>query len=39
LLAAQTLPVGRKPVSLPLVPSKEPGVLDLRDFDFDDLLA
>jgi hypothetical protein len=39
LLAAETLPVGRKRVSLPLVSSQEPGTLDLRDFDFDDLLA
>jgi hypothetical protein len=39
LLAAESLPVGRKRVSLPLVPSREPGVLDLRDFDLDDLLA
>jgi len=39
LLAAEPLPVVRKRVSLPLVPSKEPGVLDLRDFDFDDLLC
>jgi len=39
LLAAEPVPVGRKRVSLPLVPSKEPGVLDLRDFDLDDLLA
>jgi hypothetical protein len=39
LLAAESLPVERKRVSLPLVPSKEPGVLDLRDFDLDDLLA
>jgi hypothetical protein len=28
-----------KRVSLPLVPSNEPGSLDLKDFDFDDLLA
>jgi hypothetical protein len=28
-----------KRVTLPLVPSKEPGTLDLRDFNFDDLLA
>lgn len=28
-----------KRVSLPLVPSKEPGILDLKDFNFDDLLA
>jgi hypothetical protein len=30
---------GQTPVTLPLVPSKSPGVLDLKDFDFDDLLA
>jgi hypothetical protein len=29
----------RKRVSLPLVQSQEPGVLDLRDFNFDDLLT
>lgn len=28
-----------KRVTLPLIPSKEPGALDLRDFNFDDLLA
>lgn len=28
-----------KRVTLPLVPSKEPGALDLKDFNFDDLLA
>ena len=28
-----------KRVRLPLVPSKEPGILDLKDFNFDDLLA
>jgi hypothetical protein len=39
LFAAETLPVERKRVNLPLVPSKQPGVLDLRDFDLDDLLA
>lgn len=26
-------------VTLPLVPSKEPGTLDLKDFNLDDLLA
>ena len=26
-------------VTLPLVPSNEPGTLDLKDFNFDDLLA
>jgi hypothetical protein len=30
---------GQTSVKLPLVPSKSPGVLDLKDFDFDDLLA
>lgn len=30
---------GQTPVTLPLVSSKSPGVLDLKDFDFDDLLA
>jgi hypothetical protein len=28
-----------KRVTLPLVPSSEPGTLDLKDFNFDDLLA
>lgn len=28
-----------KRVTLPLIPSKEPGTLDLKDFNFDDLLA
>jgi hypothetical protein len=28
-----------KRVILPLIPSKEPGALDLKDFNFDDLLA
>ncbi|HXE08090.1 MAG TPA: hypothetical protein VN612_09345 [Acidobacteriaceae bacterium] len=26
-------------VTLPLVPSKDPGALDMKDFNFDDLLA
>jgi hypothetical protein len=26
-------------VTLPLIQSKEPGTLDLKDFNFDDLLA
>jgi hypothetical protein len=26
-------------VTLPLIPSKEPGTLDLKDFNFDDLLG
>jgi hypothetical protein len=30
---------GQMRVKLPLVPSKNPGVLDLKDYDFDDLLA
>jgi hypothetical protein len=30
---------GQTRVKLPLVPSKSPGGLDLKDFDFDDLLA
>jgi hypothetical protein len=30
---------GQTPVKLPLVASKSPGVLDLKDYDFDDLLA
>lgn len=28
-----------KRVTLPLIPSKEPGTLDLKDFNFDDVLA
>jgi hypothetical protein len=32
-------PAHPRRVMLPLVPSKEPGTLDLRDFNFDDLLA
>ncbi len=32
-------PSHRKRVTLPLIPSKEPGTLDLKDFNFDDLLA
>ena len=28
-----------KRVTLPLVPSNEPGALNLKDFNFDDLLA
>jgi hypothetical protein len=30
---------GQTPVKLPLVPTKSPGALDLKDYDFDDLLA
>jgi hypothetical protein len=37
--AAPVCRSGQTPVKLPLVPSKSPGVLDLKDFDFDDLLA
>ena len=33
------IPPHAKRVKLPLVPSNEPGTLDLKDFDFDDLLA
>ncbi len=32
-------PTGRSTVTLPLVKSMHPGSLDLRNFDFDDLLA
>ena len=32
-------PSHSKRVTLPLVLSKEPGTLDLKDFNFDDLLA
>jgi hypothetical protein len=30
---------GHSEIELPLVPSKQPGTLDLSQFDFDDLLA
>ena len=30
---------GGRDVELPLIPSKQPGTLDLSHFDFDDLLA
>ncbi len=39
LKAEPDVPSHSKRVTLPLVPSKEPGVLDLKDFNFDDLLA
>jgi hypothetical protein len=39
LRAEPDMPSRPKRVSLPLLPSKEPGALDLRDFNFDDLLA
>jgi hypothetical protein len=39
LRAEPDTPSGPKRVTLPLLPSKEPGALDLRDFNFDDLLA
>ena len=39
LSAAPSGRSGQTRVKLPLVPSKSPGVLDLKDFDFDDLLA
>ena len=39
-LGAESPPPSRpKRVTLPLIPSKEPNTLDLRDFNFDDLLA
>jgi len=39
-LEAETLTAcSSKRVVLPLLSSKEPGTMDLRDFDFDDLLA
>jgi len=39
-LRAEPLPPSHpKRVTLPLIPSKEPGTLDLGDFNFDDLLA
>lgn len=39
LRAEPDTPSRPKRVTLPLLPSKEPGALDLRDFNFDDLLA
>lgn len=39
LKAAPGAPSRSKRVTLPLIPSKEPGTLDLKDFNFDDLLA
>lgn len=30
---------GNREVALPVIPSKEPGALDLARFDFDDLIA
>jgi hypothetical protein len=39
-LEADPLPASAsKRVTLPLLPSKEPGTMDLKDFNFDDLLA
>jgi len=32
-------PAGDREVELPLIPSKQPGTLDLSGFDFDDLLT
>ena len=39
LKAAPDVPLRSKRVTLPLVPSKEPGAFDLKDFNFDVLLA
>jgi hypothetical protein len=39
LSAASSSRSAQRPVKLPLVPSKSPGALDLKDYDFDDLLA
>jgi hypothetical protein len=39
LKAEPDAPSHSKRVTLPLVPSKEPGTMDLKDFNFDDLLA
>lgn len=39
LKAAPDAPSHSKRVTLPLIPSKEPGTLDLKEFNFDDLLA
>jgi hypothetical protein len=39
LSAASGIRSGQTPVKLPLVPSISPGGLDLKDFDFDNLLA
>ncbi len=38
LKAEPDAPAHSKRVTLPLVPSKEPGTMDLKDFNFDDLL-
>jgi hypothetical protein len=39
LEAEPDAPSHSRRVTLPLVPSKEPGTMDLKDFNFDDLLA
>lgn len=39
LRAEPDLPSRSHRVTPPLIPSKEPGTLDLRDFNFDDLLS
>jgi hypothetical protein len=39
LTAEPDTPPHPKRVTLPLIPSKQPGALDLKDFNFDDLLA
>jgi hypothetical protein len=39
LKAEPDAPSYPKRVTLPLIQSKEPGTLDLKDFNFDDLLA
>jgi len=39
LKAEPDAPSHFKRVTLPLVPSKEPGTMDLKNFNFDDLLA
>lgn len=39
LKAEPDSPSHSKRVTLPLVPSEEPGAMDLKDFNFDDLLA
>jgi hypothetical protein len=39
LKASPDAPPQSKRVTLPLLPSKEPGTLDLKDFNLDDLLA
>jgi hypothetical protein len=39
LKAEPDAPSHSRRLTLPLAPSKEPGTMDLKDFNFDDLLA